>query len=316
MENLVEARVLEGRVSEKRRFGGGAWRDGMAVWQGRRSLPLAVVAVLMACLAPGCAPQAPAQSPTRGQVTTAGKATATTPDPRLAPALAALAAAEGELGAAASARLRAGIGSKSGAFLDLLATVLAERSLDPGRFLRVDKIAPPLAPELEPRDLVSLDGTGLHVSRAGHRLRRAAFEAFSSMSAAARQAGVDLLVSSSYRSYAYQKEVFARAVASDGEAEARRASAEPGRSQHQLGTALDLGSIDDSFAKTPAFAWLAKHAADYGFSLSYPESMDTVTGYRPESWHWRWLGREAVKLQRDFFGDIQQWMIVYLSYYH
>jgi D-alanyl-D-alanine carboxypeptidase len=136
------------------------------------------------------------------------------------------------------------------------------------------------------------------------------------MEAKARVAGLDLKVSSAFRSYSYQSGLFSRAVAADGEAEARRYSAEPGRSQHQLGTAIDFGSIDDSFAATPESAWLVKHAAEYGFSLSYPDTLEGVTGYRHESWHWRWLGIPALGLQRDFFGDVQQYLIVYLSYYH
>ncbi len=102
-------------------------------------------------------------------------------------------------------------------------------------------------------------------------------------------------------------------MASDGEAEAKRVSAEPGRSQHQLGTAVDFGSIDDDFAGTAEFAWLSAHAAEHGFSLSYPEGLEALTGYRHESWHWRWLGRAAMAMQRDYFGDVQQNLIVFLS---
>lgn len=237
-------------------------------------------------------------------------------DPLLAPALSALDAAAGDLGAGNAASIRARITSKTAGFIGLLETVLAERALDPERFLRADKVAPPLPATFEPRDLASADGRGIHVSQAGELLREAALGALVEMNKAALASSVDLELSSAYRSSSYQAKVFARIMASDGETEARRVSAEAGRSQHQLGTAMDFGSISDAFATTRESAWLKEHAGDWGFSLSYPEGLESVTGYRPESWHWRWLGVPAVKLQKQFFGDVQQYLIVYLSYYH
>jgi len=246
------------------------------------------------------------------------------PDSRLAPALAALDGAEAELGAPFATELRARLLPKEGdrtaleargAFLDLLGAVLAERALDPERFIRVDKVAPPLSADFAPADLSSLDGSGIPLSRAGHQLRRGALEALLSLEEAAKAAGLRLEVGSAYRSFVYQKGVFERAVAADGAAEARRYSAEPGRSQHQLGCALDFSPIDDVFAATPGYAWLKSHAAAYGFSNSYPAGLEAFTGYRAESWHWRWLGLPALRLQKEWFGDIQQRMIVYLSHY-
>ena len=65
--------------------------------------------------------------------------------------------------------LREQIGSDPLGFLEALGPVL---ETDPD-FLRLVDKDHPLTPDYEPDDLVSLDGTGLSVSRSGHRLRRA-----------------------------------------------------------------------------------------------------------------------------------------------
>ncbi len=256
-------------------------------------------------------------SPARGA--SAGKAA---PDPRMARALAALDAAAADPALAAlfpAAELeatRARIAASPARFLELLARAEADRAADPALLRRVDKKpGGALAETYAPADLVALDGTGLSVSRPGHRLRRPAFDALRDMDAAARAAGLVLLVSSSYRSYAYQKDVFARNAAQDGLERARMLSAEPGRSQHQLGSAIDFGSIDDTFAATREGQWLSRNARRFGFSASYPKGMEALTGYLWESWHYRYVGKAAAALEEEFLGGLQARMIAFMERY-
>jgi zinc D-Ala-D-Ala carboxypeptidase len=225
-------------------------------------------------------------------------------------ALAALAGAQIPEGAKASIRSR--IDADSGDFRALLAQALADRAADPMLLRRVDK-ARALPAAYAPDDLVRLDGTGLSLSRPGHRLRDAAFKALEAMDAAARSKGVTLLVSSSYRSYEYQVEVWKRTVAADGEAEAEASVARPGHSQHQLGTAVDFGSITDAFAGTRAGAWLAANASRFGYSLSFPKGMSEITGYKWESWHYRYVGKAAAALEARYFGGVQQYLMLFLE---
>lgn len=274
-----------------------------------RVLRRLAVASLLCCLS--CSPSSRSAAAAKSAV-----------DPRLGRALAALDAAGADPAAALQlpagevAAIRGRIEANSGRFLELLAAVEAARAADPLLLKRVDKgPGGALGETFIPPDLVALDGTGLSVSRPGHRLRRPAFEALEAMDAAARAEGVVLLVSSSYRSYAYQKEVFARNVAQDGLELAKVRSAEPGRSQHQLGTAIDFGSIDDSFADTKAGRWLSANARRFGFSLSYPKGMEAVTGYVWESWHYRFIGKAAAWLEAEFFGGVQARMLVFFGYY-
>jgi D-alanyl-D-alanine carboxypeptidase len=165
-----------------------------------------------------------------------------------------------------------------------------------------------------PDDLVPLtEGRSYTISRKDLSLRVPAESALEEMARAARKDGITLVASSSYRSYDYQKKVYARIVGELGQAAADRESARPGTSQHQLGTAVDFGSITDDFAKTKAGMWLAAHAADYGWSLSFPEGYESVTGYRWECWHYRFVGKKAAALQKKWFGGIQQYMIEFID---
>jgi zinc D-Ala-D-Ala carboxypeptidase len=197
-------------------------------------------------------------------------------------------------------------------FFELLEKMKTEMAADSYLLRLIDK-KHSLPAGYEPADLVHLDGTGILVSRTGHRLRKPAFDALAAMDRAARSESLELLVSSSYRSYAYQTEVFARNVAEMGKIEAERVSAHPGASQHQLGTAIDFGSITDAFALTAASKWLAKNAGRFGFSLSYPKGAEGLTGYVWESWHYRYIGKAACALDDEYFGGVQQYLMLFLD---
>jgi D-alanyl-D-alanine carboxypeptidase len=212
----------------------------------------------------------------------------------------------------AKASIRAKIDAEPEAFRSLLSEAQAERSADPMLLRRVDK-ARALPKGYAPSDLTRLDGTGLSVSRPGHRLRAPAYRALKAMDQAARSSGITLLVSSTYRSYEYQVEVWNRTVAAEGEAEAEASVAPPGKSQHQLGTAVDFGSITDAFAGTKAGRWLAANAVRFGFTLSYPEGMSRITGYKWESWHYRYIGKAAAELQERYFGGMQQYLLLFFE---
>ena len=164
-----------------------------------------------------------------------------------------------------------------------------------------------LAAEQAPPDLEPLEeGGALKAGRAGLTFRRIVLPDLLAMAEGAREEGISLVVSSAYRSYGYQAQVFERNVREMGREAAERESARPGHSQHQLGTALDFGSIDDSFAETAAGRWLARKAWAFGFSLSYPRDGEQETGYRYEPWHFRWVGRPAARLIQEFYLGRQQ----------
>lgn len=164
----------------------------------------------------------------------------------------------------------------------------------------------------EPPDLVELAGPSYRVGRKGLMLRRAAAESLEEMAAAAKAEGITLTASSTYRSYDYQAEVYERNVRESGRETADRESARPGRSQHQTGLVVDFGSIDDSFAATPAGRWIAANAGRFGWSLSFPDGYEAVTGYRWESWHYRYVGKDLAAFIDAYFGGIQQYALRFI----
>lgn len=168
--------------------------------------------------------------------------------------------------------------------------------------------------DYEPADLVPLvKNSAYPINRNDLSLRAPVEEALTVMANVAKAEGLSLLVSSTYRSYSYQEQVFAKWVRIDGLEEAERESARAGTSQHQLGTAIDFGSIEDDYAETAPCRWLTKHAAEYGFSLSFPQGYEPITGFRWECWHFRYIGVPACELQKAWFNDIQQYMIEFVA---
>lgn len=143
-------------------------------------------------------------------------------------------------------------------------------------------------------------------------LRPESFEALKCLGDAAKKDGITLTVSSTYRSYEYQKNLFNYWVTVDGLKEAERESARAGTSQHQLGMAIDFAPVDDAFAETVPGKWVYKNAAKYGWSLSFPQGYEDITGYRWESWHFRYIGVEACEFQKKWFSDVQQFMMEFL----
>ena len=142
----------------------------------------------------------------------------------------------------------------------------------------------------------------------------------------------DVWVTSAYRDYAYQANVFDRYLSEESNTisenaaayfgedylinnyysknlyklsleDARKVvlsySAAPGMSEHQTGLCLDFttrnmdGNLTEKFENEAAFEWLSKNAYKFGFIMRYPQSKEAVTGYTYEPWHYRFVGREA-----------------------
>ena len=210
-----------------------------------------------------------------------------------------------ELDPASADRIR----ERSQVFLDLMAQMLA---VHPSLYVLVDK-RHALASDYVPDDLVALDDYPITTNRDGHRLSRRIMPDLMAMVEAARNSGIELLVSSAYRSYDYQERVYRRHVADLGTTEADRVSARPGHSQHQLGTTLDFGSISVGYGTTVNGRWMAANAWRFGFSLSYPADAEERTGYRYEPWHFRYVGRVGSRLEREFFAGQQQIFLEFLA---
>ncbi len=165
-----------------------------------------------------------------------------------------------------------------------------------------------------PEDLVSLAEAHPEIPlRTGdERLTARAAEALSNMVQSAEQDGVELVVSSAYRDYETQRQLHAYWIDRLGRTVAEAVSAPAGHSQHQLGTTVDFAPVGRRFSDTPQAEWLEQHAWRYGFSLSYPEGYEKITGYNYEPWHYRYVGFAAAYLEREYFSSVQHEMLTFL----
>jgi D-alanyl-D-alanine carboxypeptidase len=126
---------------------------------------------------------------------------------------------------------------------------------------------------------------------------------------AAKKDGVSIGLMSGYRSISYQKDLLDRNVTErmnqgmsykNALADALISVAPPGKSEHNLGLAIDFSSstsadLNESFQNTPQGKWLKKHAREYGFILRYPKNKQSITQYTYEPWHFRYVGVESAK---------------------
>lgn len=135
--------------------------------------------------------------------------------------------------------------------------------------------------------------------------------AFNTMAAAAKAEGLNIYISSGFRSYSTQKSLYKRYVKRDGVEKADTYSARPGNSEHQSGLAFDVNIISSAFIGTPEAIWLHDNCYKYGFILRYPEGKTNETGYIYEPWHFRYVGVELATTlynggdwitMEDYFG--------------
>lgn len=129
-----------------------------------------------------------------------------------------------------------------------------------------------------------------------------AYEEYKLMKADMASLGLNIWIQSGYRSYNLQESLYNKYVNRDGKLAADTYSARPGYSEHQTGLAFDLNSINDDFQYTSEGKWVNENAWRYGFILRYPKSKESITGYKYESWHLRYVGKDlASKLYNN--GD-------------
>ena len=143
---------------------------------------------------------------------------------------------------------------------------------------------------LEAEHLISI---GADVFNRPQQLAVHAADHWQAMQVGAQQDDVALLVASAFRSVDYQRELITRKLKAGARIEdVLKVNAAPGYSEHHTGCALDLTTagyapLETGFETTAAFDWLMRHAARFGFRLSYPR--DNRHGIAYEPWHWACL---------------------------
>lgn len=146
----------------------------------------------------------------------------------------------------------------------------------------------PLPADFEPEDLVNLYRMrhSFRLARSDIYLTNRCYQAAQEMFAAAEAADMNgYIITSGYRSYEKQREVYA-------ESEPGYAQA-PGCSEHQTGLCFDVTVESNDFESTPQYSWLSANAHKYGFIQRYPAGKSGITGISYEPWHYRYVGIDA-----------------------
>lgn len=118
------------------------------------------------------------------------------------------------------------------------------------------------------------------------------WKAFKKMAKVAENYGQYLDLTSGFRSYQRQAELFDLFVKEYGYEEAIHMVARPGASEHQLGLGIDISiSIDGKMrSDAESFKWVHENCEYFGFILRYKKEFQDVTGVMYEPWHLRYIG--------------------------
>ena len=198
-----------------------------------------------------------------------------------------------------------------------------------GTYLVLANKSFPIGENYHPQNLVALTCNTTYDMKLDACAAGALYEMLEEMEAA----GItDLYVTSAYRSYTYQQQLYQKYLnielsgiseeayeclgydyiqthylntgksklsVEDAKRVVLSYSAYPGTSEHQTGLCVDFitpdmgGMLTTAFEQTEAFAWLRENAYKFGFILRYPKEKESITGYTYEPWHYRFVGREV-----------------------
>ncbi len=171
-----------------------------------------------------------------------------------------------------------------------------------------------LTNDYTPQNLVTISN---QYSYGENAVIKEVYDHYMDMYQAAKQQGLNLIVTSSYRDYEYQDELWKHYKAQQGQAWADSISARPGHSEHQTGLTLDIatyGSVFNDFTDTEEFKWMQEHAHQYGFILRYPEGKEEITGYDYESWHYRYVGVDVATKIKELKITFDEYYAYYIEH--
>lgn len=175
--------------------------------------------------------------------------------------------------------------------------------LEDWKYILVNELHP-LSRDFVPQVEKTYDG-----QRVDTRMRRE----LETMIDVAKEEGLSLMICSSYRDYKKQDSLMDKSIAryvgrgmsyTDAFFKTKEQIALTGASEHHTGLAVDIvgrdhQTLDRAQADTAEAKWLNEHAAEYGFILRYPQDKEEITMISFESWHYRYVGREAAAFMKE-----------------
>lgn len=148
--------------------------------------------------------------------------------------------------------------------------------------------------DLVATDLVKIDDK--YTNGSDHYASKVAVNAFIKMYDDAKKEGLGLVINSSYRSYNDQEELCNEYQQLYGNNYVNKYMAKPGFSEHQTGLSFDIGSLSSNiFANSMEYTWMLDNAYKYGFILRFPKKYESLTGFKNEPWHYRYVGKKIAE---------------------
>lgn len=127
-------------------------------------------------------------------------------------------------------------------------------------------------------------------------LEEEAAYAYESMCVDLINKGLNISITSAYRSYDEQKELYNTYLKLYGKSYVDKYVAIPGCSEHQTGLAVDLESLEyDIFKNSQEYLWVKENSYKYGFIIRYQKGREKITGYSAEEWHIRYVGKKTAE---------------------
>ena len=142
------------------------------------------------------------------------------------------------------------------------------------------------------------------------------YDKFIEMFNDAKEEGLTLIITSGFRDYDLQSELYEDYEETYGEEEANTFAAKPGFSEHQTGLALDIVTYDvvmEEFEETKEFKWMQENAHKYGFILRYPKDKELITGYSYEPWHYRYVGTKVANQIKELGITFDEYYAYYVK---
>ena len=161
--------------------------------------------------------------------------------------------------------------------------------------------------EFKVPDLVKIDKK--YTDEDNIMMNKEAYEQYKKMSDDLEKSGLNIYITTAYRSYDEQKELCDYFKKLYGDEYVKKYVAQPGFSEHQTGLAIDIASVrKNTFASSKEYKWMIKNAYKYGYILRYKKEYQEETGFKSEAWHYRYVGVDIAK-------DIHNKEMSYEEYY-
>lgn len=130
-----------------------------------------------------------------------------------------------------------------------------------------------------------------------------------------KEKGMDIGITSAYRSVEEQEILFQKRMEEVGLEETKKYVASPFYSEHHTGLALDIAvKIEDVYLEEaneqtiPLLEEIHSYLSSFGFILRYPKEKESITGFSYEPWHIRYVGNIPAMMMEKYHLCLEEYV--------